>query len=189
VRRGDDLASIAGIETGARPGGVVTRRERVTMAKTPVANSIAAELTVPERLLLFCLASDTDWQAASVTHATAQHMLVRGLIERGSRRGAPPDAVPACPLCEEHHPRLWKSGAAACDPNRTWRWLCRRNGTLWNVWPGLTDRALICPWASQLARWANQRYRSPLFCRAIVEFASSGHAIPVCLGLAAATGS
>jgi hypothetical protein len=36
----------------------------------------------PERLLLFCLASDTDWQAASITHATAQHMMVRGLIER-----------------------------------------------------------------------------------------------------------
>jgi hypothetical protein len=37
---------------------------------------------VPERLLLFCLASDTDWQAASITHATAQQMMVRGLIER-----------------------------------------------------------------------------------------------------------
>jgi hypothetical protein len=44
--------------------------------------SIAAELTVPERILLFCLASDTDWQKAGVTHAVAQHMLVRGLIER-----------------------------------------------------------------------------------------------------------
>jgi hypothetical protein len=52
------------------------------MAKTPTAESIAAALTVPERLLLFCLASGTDWQAASVTHATAQHMMVRGLIER-----------------------------------------------------------------------------------------------------------
>jgi hypothetical protein len=52
------------------------------MAAKPTANSIAAPLTVPERLLLFCLASDTDWQAASITHATAQHMLVRGLIER-----------------------------------------------------------------------------------------------------------
>jgi hypothetical protein len=28
------------------------------------------------------LASGTDWQAASITHATAQHMMVRGLIER-----------------------------------------------------------------------------------------------------------
>ena len=48
----------------------------------PTPASIAAALTVPERLLLFCLASDTDWQAASITHATAQHMMVRGLIER-----------------------------------------------------------------------------------------------------------
>jgi hypothetical protein len=44
--------------------------------------SIATALTVPERILLFCLASETDWQAASITHATAQHMMVRGLIER-----------------------------------------------------------------------------------------------------------
>jgi hypothetical protein len=50
--------------------------------KTPPLQSIAAELTVPERLLLFCLASDTDWQAASITHATAQQIMVRGLIER-----------------------------------------------------------------------------------------------------------
>jgi hypothetical protein len=56
--------------------------ERLTMAKSPTDESIAAELTVPERLLLFCLASDTDWQAGSVTHATAQHMMVRNLIER-----------------------------------------------------------------------------------------------------------
>lgn len=55
------------------------------VAKTPTAESIAAELTVPERLLLFCLASDIDWQKAGVTHATAQHMIVRGLIERDQR--------------------------------------------------------------------------------------------------------
>jgi hypothetical protein len=53
------------------------------MAKQ-LPQSIAAGLTIPERLLLFCLASDTDWQAASITHATAQHMMVRGLIERDS---------------------------------------------------------------------------------------------------------
>jgi hypothetical protein len=50
------------------------------MAKTPTTETIAAELTVPERVLLFCLASDTNWVKAGVTHATAQHMLVR--IER-----------------------------------------------------------------------------------------------------------
>lgn len=29
----------------------------------------------------FCLASDTDWQVASITHATVQQMMVRGLVE------------------------------------------------------------------------------------------------------------
>jgi hypothetical protein len=46
------------------------------------SRSVASALTVPERILLFCLASETDWQAASITHATAQQMMVRGLIER-----------------------------------------------------------------------------------------------------------
>jgi hypothetical protein len=52
------------------------------MAATLTPASIATDLTVPERLLLFCLELDTDWQAASITDVTAQHMMVRGLIER-----------------------------------------------------------------------------------------------------------
>jgi hypothetical protein len=45
--------------------------------------SIAAEaLTVPERLLLFCVASDTDWQKAGITGATITAMVVKGLIDR-----------------------------------------------------------------------------------------------------------
>jgi hypothetical protein len=56
------------------------------MANKPTRASIATGLIVPERILLVCLASDTDWQAPSITHATAQQMMVRGLIERD--RGA-----------------------------------------------------------------------------------------------------
>jgi len=44
--------------------------------------SMAASLTAPERVLLFCLASGTDWQKANITHATAQHMMIKGLVER-----------------------------------------------------------------------------------------------------------
>jgi hypothetical protein len=32
-------------------------------------DGIAADLTVPERMLLFCIASDTDWATGGVTHA------------------------------------------------------------------------------------------------------------------------
>jgi hypothetical protein len=53
------------------------------MAK-PTSHLIPAGLSIPERLLLFCLATGTDWQAASITHATAQQMMVRGLIERAT---------------------------------------------------------------------------------------------------------
>jgi hypothetical protein len=42
---------------------------------------------VPGRLLLFCLASGTDWVKAGVTHATAQHLLVRNLVERDKASG------------------------------------------------------------------------------------------------------
>jgi hypothetical protein len=46
-----------------------------------VAN-IAAELSVPERLLLFCVASSTDWAKAGLTGATVTSTIVRGLIMR-----------------------------------------------------------------------------------------------------------
>jgi hypothetical protein len=52
------------------------------MPKAPSPGTIAAEPTVPERVLLFCLASGTNWVKAGVAHATAQHMLMRNLVER-----------------------------------------------------------------------------------------------------------
>jgi hypothetical protein len=55
------------------------------MAKHPTPESIAADLTAFERVLLFCLASNTDWTKAGVRHVTAQTMLVRRLIERTGR--------------------------------------------------------------------------------------------------------
>jgi hypothetical protein len=44
--------------------------------------TIAEGLSVSERVLLFCLATYTDWQKAGVTHATAQQMMIKGLVER-----------------------------------------------------------------------------------------------------------
>jgi hypothetical protein len=49
------------------------------MAKRSSPHDIASKLAASERVLLFCLASDTDWTIAGVTDATAQRMLVRGL--------------------------------------------------------------------------------------------------------------
>jgi hypothetical protein len=46
------------------------------------ASDIAAELSVLERVLLFCLASGTEWARAGVTGAVTTIMLVRGLVER-----------------------------------------------------------------------------------------------------------
>ena len=52
------------------------------MAKAPATEAIAAQLTVPERVLLLCLASDTDWVKAGVPAITVQHLLVRNLVDR-----------------------------------------------------------------------------------------------------------
>jgi hypothetical protein len=38
---------------------------------------IAEGLTVPERVLLFCIESATDWQKAGITHATAKRISCR----------------------------------------------------------------------------------------------------------------
>jgi hypothetical protein len=57
------------------------------MPARPSPAKIASDLRVPERIMLFCLASGTDWERAGVTHATAQQLLVRGLIDRNQSAG------------------------------------------------------------------------------------------------------
>jgi hypothetical protein len=51
------------------------------------ASSIAAQLHAPERVLLFCLVSGTEWAQAGVTGATVAMTLVRGLAERDATGG------------------------------------------------------------------------------------------------------
>ncbi len=45
----------------------------------------AIPLRVRERILLFCVASGTDWQRAGVTGETITALVVRGLIVRDGR--------------------------------------------------------------------------------------------------------
>jgi hypothetical protein len=56
------------------------------MVKPAAPESITAGLTATERVLLFCIATETDWQKV-VAVGTAQHMLIRGLIEREGSAG------------------------------------------------------------------------------------------------------
>jgi hypothetical protein len=51
------------------------------MAKAPTTDTIAAGLTVPERVLLFCLASGTDWVKAGIPRSTVQRLFVRNLVD------------------------------------------------------------------------------------------------------------
>src|SRR5437588_6937181 len=57
------------------------------MPPRPSPAKTASDLRVPERIMLFCLASGTDWERAGVTHATAQQLLVRDLIDRDQSAG------------------------------------------------------------------------------------------------------
>jgi hypothetical protein len=50
--------------------------------------TIAAGLTVPERVFLFCIASDTDWFRAGVANSVAHLMMVKGLVEREGGAGS-----------------------------------------------------------------------------------------------------
>jgi hypothetical protein len=45
-------------------------------------DALGTELSVAERILLFCVASGTEWEWAGVTGATVAVLVVRGLIER-----------------------------------------------------------------------------------------------------------
>ena len=42
----------------------------------------APALSIPERVLLFCVASDTDWEHAGIPGTAVTAMIVRGLIQR-----------------------------------------------------------------------------------------------------------
>jgi hypothetical protein len=42
----------------------------------------AAALSVPERVLLFCAASGTDWERAGITGTLVTSMVIKGLIAR-----------------------------------------------------------------------------------------------------------
>jgi len=54
------------------------------MSKRPAkaATHAAPTLTIPERILLFCVASGTEWEHAGITGATVTTMVIRGLIGR-----------------------------------------------------------------------------------------------------------
>jgi hypothetical protein len=50
-------------------------------AAMKAAPNIAADLSVSERILLFCLASGTEWKKV-VTQSAVTRLIVRGLINR-----------------------------------------------------------------------------------------------------------
>jgi hypothetical protein len=60
----------------AKPDGGVTMAKMTTPAET------AAALRVSERMLLFCVASNTDWKHTAIPGEIVTTMVVKGLITR-----------------------------------------------------------------------------------------------------------
>jgi hypothetical protein len=52
------------------------------MAKLTMPTEAAAALRVTERLLLFCVASNTDWKHPAIPGEIVTTMVVKGLIDR-----------------------------------------------------------------------------------------------------------
>jgi hypothetical protein len=52
------------------------------MAKLSVPTEAAAVLRVSERMLLFCIASNTDWRHPAIPGEIVTTMVVKGLIDR-----------------------------------------------------------------------------------------------------------
>ena len=56
------------------------------MPKPPKPEAIKSEpfagVSVPERILLFCIASGTDWQGAGVKPDIVTLMIIKGLVQR-----------------------------------------------------------------------------------------------------------
>ena len=50
--------------------------------KTSNPGTIPVHLTVSERVLLFCLATETDWTVAGVPQSTVRHMRDPNLVDR-----------------------------------------------------------------------------------------------------------
>jgi hypothetical protein len=49
---------------------------------TKLAMLTAEGLSIPERILLFCIGSDTPWQQAGVTERAVLNMLIKGMLNR-----------------------------------------------------------------------------------------------------------
>ena len=52
------------------------------MSKRPAKAAAAPVLSIPERVLLFCAASGTDWECAGITGTMVTATVIKGLIAR-----------------------------------------------------------------------------------------------------------
>src|SRR5712675_2280297 len=67
-------------ELGIGPGKRLSGVGRQPMMEGPMIKPDIDALGVQERVLLFCLATETDWKQAGVTFKTAAGMVGKGLV-------------------------------------------------------------------------------------------------------------
>jgi hypothetical protein len=54
----------------------------MTKRPTKPTADVASALTIHERILLFCIASGTDWEHTGITGSLVTSMVIKGLIAR-----------------------------------------------------------------------------------------------------------
>jgi hypothetical protein len=69
------------------------------MAKLSIPTEAAAALRVSERMLLFCVASNTDWKHTAIPGEIVTTMVVKGLITRDGISPSPTAGAPCSGRC------------------------------------------------------------------------------------------
>ena len=102
--------------------------------KNTAVETIAEELTAPERALLFCVVTGTEWAKGVITVETVRAVAIKGLIER--------DRTARLTLTKQ--PRRARRSGAQVDSRKH---VLRTAGSREAVEQTLTDR-LYCRWAN-----------------------------------------
>jgi hypothetical protein len=77
----------AKMERGQREGATSSNMRPPTPKPTkPTPGMVAAKLNVPQRVLLFCVASNTDWRKVGIiSNPTVQLAIIQNRIDRAER--------------------------------------------------------------------------------------------------------
>jgi hypothetical protein len=148
------------------------------MAKLTTPAQTAEALSVPERLLLLCVASGIDFKHAKIAERVAIDVVVKGLIDRasGERSFSPTAAVQCCGRCCRTY-----DGERMFEHDQSWAQVRSKPRPRWADWDRRQALALLAKAGrrgeAHAALLANGVARS-----LIHDLVQNGHAMVVTTG-------